>query len=396
MKRHLERIFFLSARRTPFGTYLGSLRNLSATKLGVYASKAALETASISPKLIDHVVFGNVMQTAKDAIYLARHVGLYCEVPHEVPALTVNRLCGSGFEAILQGAWLIASGKKAVLVGGSENMSQAPHIIRGARTGFSLGQGHLEDSLWECLTDSYVNLSMALTAENLAVRYGITQNEVDEYSLLSQTRYQAALKEGLFADEIGSIEITSKAGPLQISHDEHPRPDTTLDKLKNLPKVFKKDGVIHAGAASGISDGAAALIMASEEFIKEKKLSPIGELVGFNVAGCDPALMGLGPVFAIRNALNEAKLSINDMDLIEVNEAFAPQVLAVMKELNLPQNRLNVHGGAIAVGHPLAASGARIAAHLLHSLRRNKLKFGLGSACIGGGQGIAVILRSCH
>lgn len=395
MKRNWnERIFFLAAQRTPFGSYLGALAKLSATDLGVHAAQAALKAASVSPQQIDHVVFGNVLQTSKDAIYLARHIGLRAEVPVSTPAVTVNRLCGSGFEAIVQGAQLI-NGKEAdcVLVGGTESMSQAPHVIRGARTGLSLGQSQLEDSLWECLNDTFVNSPMAMTAERLAEIYNITQDEVDNYSLRSHTRYHSALKEGALVNEITPIECGTKKAPRILTDDEHPRKDASLDKLKSLPKVFKQDGVIHAGAASGICDGAGALILCSEQFLTRSGLMPLGEFIAHAVVGCDPKIMGIGPVPAMKQALSRAELSFADMDLIEVNEAFAPQVLAVKKELELPEDKLNIHGGAIAVGHPLAASGARIMGHLLHTLTRTQKNLAIGSACIGGGQGIAVILR---
>lgn len=390
-----ERIFFVAAKRHPFGAFLGSLSRLSATDLGVHAARSALASAKLPPHKIDHVIFGNVLQTSKDAIYLARHIGLRSDVPESIPALTINRLCGSGFEAIVQGARFI-NGREAncVLVGGTENMSQAPHVIRGARGGLPLGQSQLEDSLWECLNDSYVNLPMAMTAENLADIYRMSQEEVDEYSVMSQHRYQQALKSGAFTDELAAIDCGNKKSPKTLTEDEHPRNDVSLDALKKLPKVFKKDGVIHAGAASGICDGAGALIMCNESFLAANDQKPLGELISFGISGCDPKIMGIGPVEAIRKCLANIDMTLDDMSMIEVNEAFAPQVLAVKKELSIDINKLNIHGGAIAVGHPLAASGARITAHLLHSLKRSSGLLGLGSACIGGGQGIAVIVTS--
>lgn len=390
-----EPIYFVAAKRTPFGTYLGSLSKLTATDLAVAASKEAIKEAGLKPNHIEHVIFGNVLQSSKDAIYLARHVGLKSECPKEVPALTVNRLCGSGFEAVVQGARLLATKEaQCVLVGGTESLSQAPHIIRGARQGLALGQGQLEDSLWECLNDTFVNMPMAITAENLAQQYEISQKEVDQYSLASQQKYQQAHKNGLFADELMAIECGSAKKPKSLTEDEHPRPQTTLEALEKLPKVFKKDGVIHAGAASGICDGAAALIMCTESFAKLHKLKPLGELISFGISGCDPKIMGIGPVPAIKQCLEKANVGLNELSMVEVNEAFAPQVLAVKKELGLKDELLNPHGGAIALGHPLAASGARITAHLLHHHKNHKEKLGLGSACIGGGQGIAVLLKS--
>lgn len=391
-----EPIYFLSAKRTAFGAFLGSLKDFSATDLGVLASKAALNAISLNPNKIDQVIFGNVLQTAKDAIYLARHIALKCDMPETTPALTINRLCGSGFEAIIQGARLLAT-KEAhcVLVGGSESMSQAPHIIRGARLGFPLGKTHMEDSLFECLSDSFIGMPMGLTAENLAEKYQISQDEVDDYSVMSQERYQKALSEGIFDDELHPIDLPNSKTPSTLfSKDEHPRKNTTKEKLLSLPKIFKKGGVIHAAAASGICDGAAALIVCSEKFLLEHRQKPLGELISFGISGCDPKIMGIGPVDAIKIALEKASTNLHDVNMIEVNEAFAPQVLAVKKALDLDINRLNIHGGAIAIGHPLAASGARIVSHLLHHQKRRKESFSLGSACIGGGQGIAVLLKS--
>lgn len=388
-------IWFLSATRTPFGTFLGKIAHLSATDLGVYASQHAIKNAHIEPQDIDQVVYGNVSQTSKDAIYLARHIGLRAGLKEDAPALTINRLCGSGFEAVVQGARLIKTEEAdCVLVGGSESMSQAPHIIRGARLGLALGRSELEDSLMCSLTDTYVNLPMAMTGENLAEKYGISQEEVDGFSCQSQMNYKKALEENVFEKEITPLNITIGKQSMLMHEDEHPRPNTTLDVLKKLPKVFKKDGVIHAGAASGIADGASSLIMCSDRFLKQRKLTPLGEFLGFGVSGCDPKIMGIGPVMATKKALSSLNLSLQDLSMVEINEAFAPQVLAVTKELELNPKAINIHGGAIALGHPLAASGARITTHLLHSLRGQTNKIGLGSACIGGGQGISVIIRS--
>jgi acetyl-CoA acyltransferase 2 len=389
-------IVILSARRTPFGTFGGALKDQSATDLGVHAAKAALAQSGIAVADVGHVVFGNVAQTSADAIYLARHVGLRAGVPERVPALIVNRLCGSGFEAVVQSAMLIHTGQaEAVLCGGTESMTQAPYVLRGMRFGVPLGKPPpLEDYLWAALTDSYTGLPMALTAEKLAAEYRIGQEEVDEYSVLSQRRFAAAQEAGRFRDEIVPLELASKKGPVTFSRDEHPRPDTTVEGLRKLPKVFKKDGVIHAGAASGVCDGAGALVVASRAFAERKGLAPLARLVNWGVAGVDPSIMGIGPVPAFQNAMERAGASLSDFDLFEVNEAFAPQYLAVEKALGLPRDRTNVDGGAIAVGHPLAASGARITMHLAYELRRRKARYGLGGACIGGGQGIAVIVEA--
>ena len=387
-------VVFLSARRTPFGTFCGTLKKHSATDLGVIAAKAALADAGVDEAAVDHVIFGNVLQTSADAIYLARHVGLRAGLPQEVPALTVNRLCGSGFQAVVNGAEQLMTGQaQVVLVGGTESMSQAPHVVRGARWGLPLGKSALEDSLWSCLTDSYTGLPMAITAENLAEQYELDQDAVDAYSLESQRRFAAAQEGGRFDAEIVGVPIKSRKGETMFSRDEHNRADTTLEMLKKLPKVFKKDGVLHAGAASGICDGAAAMVMTTAAFADKLEVAPIGRLLNWGVSGCDPNIMGIGPVPAIRRALERSDSKLEDYDLIEVNEAFAPQVMAVIQELGLPPDKTNVNGGAIAVGHPLGASGARITGHLLHELRRRDAKYAIGSACIGGGQGMAVIIE---
>lgn len=390
-----EEVWFLSAKRTPFGTFGGTLKDFSATDLAVESAKAALAQAKISPEDVQHVVYGNVIQTSADAIYLPRHVGLRAGVPVAVPALGVNRLCGSGFQAFVTAAQMMLHGEAdVVLAGGTESMSQAPHLIRGARWGIPLGKGGLEDSLWTALTDSYTGDPMAITAENLAVQYKISQDEVDEYSVLSQKRFAAAQEGGKFADEISPIEIKTKKGVTTFAKDEHNRPETTVEGLKKLPKVFKKDGVVHAGAASGICDGAASVVMATRSWAEKRGLAPIAKLTNWGVSGCDPKIMGIGPAPAIRKLLERAEMSLGDADLFEVNEAFAPQYLAVEKELKLAREKTNVNGGAIAVGHPLGASGARITSHLMYELKRRGGRYGIGSACIGGGQGIAVLIES--
>jgi acetyl-CoA acyltransferase 2 len=389
-----DEIWFLSAKRTPFGTFGGSLRDLSATDLAVESARAALAQARVSPEDIQHVVYGNVIQSSADAIYLPRHVGLRTGVPVPVPALGVNRLCGSGFQAFVTAAQILLNGEAdVVLAGGTESMSQAPHVIRGARWGIPLGKGQLEDSLWSALTDSYTGDPMAITAENLAVQYQISQQEVDEYSVLTQKRFAAAQESGRFREEIVPLELKSRKGTVRFERDEHNRPDTTVEGLRKLPKVFKKDGVVHAGAASGICDGAASAVMATRRWAEKRGLQPIGKLLNWGIAGCDPKIMGIGPAPAIRRLLERAEMKLEEADLYEVNEAFAPQYLAVEKELKLPREQTNVDGGAIAVGHPLGASGARITAHLLYELKRRGARHGIGSACIGGGQGIAVLVE---
>lgn len=389
-------IVILAARRTAFGAFCGTLEGISATDLGVHAATAALAQSGVPETDIDHVVFGNVLQTSPDAIYLARHVGLRCGLPHEVPAVTVNRLCGSGFEAIAQGAREILVGDaQAVLVGGTESMSQAPHVVRGARSGLGFGKPtNFEDTLWSCLTDSYTKLPMAMTAEKLAEQYEISREACDEYAITSQQRWGAAQTAGHFTAEIAPIEIKSRRTVKVFDTDEHPRVESTVAGLGKLRPVFKKDGVITAGNASGICDGAAALVLATRDYADAHGLVPLARLVQWGVSGCDPTIMGIGPVPAIRQAMAKSGLALGDMDLIEVNEAFAPQYLAVEKALELPRDKTNVNGGAIALGHPLAASGARITAHLVYELARRGGKYAVGSACIGGGQGMAVVLEA--
>jgi acetyl-CoA C-acetyltransferase/acetyl-CoA acyltransferase 2 len=389
-------VVFLSARRTAFGTFGGKLKDLTATDLGAEAAKAALAASGVPAGSIGHAVIGNVTQTSPDAIYLARHVALRAGLPVEVPALTVNRLCGSGFEAVVQGAMLLSLGHaEAVLAGGTESMSEAPLVLRGTRFGHGfLKPPPVEDMLGNSLTDSWCNLPMALTAEKLAEQYGITRAQVDEYSALSQRRFAAAQEAGRLQAEIAPLELPGKKGPVVFDRDEHPRPETTVEVLSRLKPIFKKDGLVHAGSASGISDGAGALVLSTRAFAEKRGLRPLARLVSWGTAGVEPSIMGIGPAPAFRQALERAQARLSDVDLFEVNEAFAPQYLAVEKELGLPRDRTNVDGGAIAVGHPLAASGARITAHLIHELRRRGARWGLGGACIGGGQGIAVLLEA--
>lgn len=391
-------VVFLSGVRTGFGSFGGTLKDLSATELGAIAARHAVQRSGLKPDQVDHVVFGNAQQTSADAIYLARHVGLKAGLPIESPAVTVNRLCGSGFEAIIQGAQQILLGESnAVLAGGAESMSQAPHVVRGARWGIRLGpSAPLEDSLWEALRDPQCGLSMAETAEGLAEKYQLTREEVDKVALRSQQLAKKAWDDCVFQDEVIPVPVKDPKTKQLVDWraDEHMRPTTTLEVLLALKPYFKKDGLVTAGNASGISDGAAATVIASEELAKQAGLKPLGRVVAWAVAGVEPKYMGIGPAPAARKALAKAGLTLADMDLVEVNEAFAPQYLAVEKELGLDRERTNVHGGAIAIGHPLAASGTRITIHLLHALRQRKQRYGLGSACIGGGQGAAIIVEA--
>jgi acetyl-CoA acetyltransferase family protein len=392
-------VVIIGGARTPFGKFLGSLKDIDSVELATVASKEAIKRARITPDRIDHVVFGNVIQTHKGSIYLARHIGLKSGVPISTPALTVNRLCGSGLQAIVYGAQLLLLGEATfVLAGGTENMSQAPYVLRGAREGFRLSfagnEPVLQDALGDALVDTYHDTPMAITAENLAEKYHITRREVDEFALRSQMKARAAILEGRLKEEIVPMEIKDKKERIVIfDTDEHPRMDTTLEGLMKLPPVFKKDGCVTAGNASGICDGAAAVVLTTADIAEKEGLTPLGRLVNWGLAGVDPDIMGIGPADATRIVLKKANLSLKDMDLIEINEAFAAQYLAVEKELGLDREKVNVNGGAIALGHPVGASGARLALTLLYELRRREARYGLASLCIGGGQGIAAIFE---
>ena len=395
---HHTDIVFLSGVRTGFGSFGGTLKDFSATQLGAIAAREAIARSGVDAADVDHVIMGNVVQSSADAAYLARHVGLQAGVPEESPAVTVNRLCGSGFESIVQGAQQILLGDSTVvLAGGTESMSQAPHVLRGARWGLRLGPPPpLEDMLWEALRDAQCGLSMAETAENLATRYEIKRTDVDAYAAGSQRRARDAWASGMFDDEVIPVMVknrkTKQEEPWRA--DEHMRPDTTPEILAKLPPYFKKDGVVTAGNASGITDGAGAVIITSAAEAERRGLRPLGRAISWGFAGVDPAYMGIGPAPAARKALERAGMSLDLMDLVEVNEAFAAQYLAVEKELGLDRAKTNLHGGAVALGHPLAASGTRITLHLLHALRKTGGRYGLGSACIGGGQGAAVVVEA--
>ena len=387
-------IFILGGKRTPMTQYVGALKDVKAIDLGAAAARGALEASGVAAEEIDHTVVGNALQTSGDAIYGARHVALKAGVPADRPALTVNRLCGSGIQSVISGAHMILLNEaRTALVGGMESMSMAPHVIYGARSGFGLGQGKLEDSLMVALLDTYCNTTMAGTAENLARRYEISREEQDAYALRSQQEAKRAQDAGVFAEEIVPFEVKTRKGTKVVDADDHLRPDTTLEVLARLPTAFSKDGFVTAGNASGIVDGAAALVIAGEEYVKEKNLQPAGRIVSWAYAGVEPDVMGIGPVPAIRKALEKANLKLDDIDLVEVNEAFACQYLAVEKELGLDRSKTNVNGGAIALGHPLGASGTRLVLTALNELKRRGGRYGLASACIGGGQGIAIIFE---
>ena len=395
MKLDRDDIVLVAGVRTPFGAFGGSLKDLSANDLGVVAAKAALDRSGFAPGDVDHVIFGNALQTSGDAIYCARHIGLKAGLPVETPAVTVNRLCGSGFESIIQACRQIVVGdSEVVLAGGTESMSQAPHTIRGARWGIPLGASKMGDLLWESLYDPYAGFSRAETAENLADKSELSRAEVDDFAYQSQMRTQAAREAGRFDDEIVPVELVTKKGHQEFAADEHPRPTTTPEILAKLPPYFKKDGVVTAGNASGIVDGAAAVIVTTRARAEKAGAPVLGRVVGWGIAGCDPKIMGIGPAPSTRKALADTGLTLDDMELYEVNEAFAPQTVAVMKELGLDHAKLNVNGGAIAIGHPLAATGTRCTITLLYEMKRRGARLGFASACIGGGQGSTVVVEA--
>jgi acetyl-CoA acyltransferase 2 len=388
-------VFILGGARTPMAEYTGKLKDLSAIELGAIAARAAMERTGVTPEDVDQVVFGNVLQTSADAVYGARHVGLKAGLPIEVPALTVNRLCGSGIQAAVNGAQMILLGEAdVVLTGGMESMSQAPHVIRGLRNGLRLGQGQLEDTLWSALLDTHCGCTMAGTAENCAAKYGISREEQDAYAIRSQQLADKAWKEGRLKEEVVPVEIKSRKGVELFAQDDHMRPDTTLEGLAKLPAAFSKNGCVTAGNASGIVDGGAALLLASANGVKEHGLKPLAKLTHWAYVGVEPTLMGMGPVPATQKVLQKAGLTLTDIDLIEVNEAFAAQYLSVEKALGLDRDRVNVNGGAIALGHPLGMTGTRLLLTLTLELGRRGLKRGLATACIGGGQGIAAIVET--
>ena len=390
-------IFILGGARTPMADYTGKLKDFSAIELGAIAAQAAMERTGVRPADVDQVVYGNVLQTSADAVYGARHVGLKAGLPVEVPALTVNRLCGSGIQAAISGGQMILLGEAdLVLTGGMESMSQAPHVIRGLRSGLRLGQGALEDTLWSALLDTHCGCTMAVTAENCAAKYNVSRGEQDAYAIRSQQLADKAWKEGRLKEEVVAVEIKSRQGVELFAQDDHIRPESTMEGLAKLPAAFSKNGCVTAGNASGIVDGGAALLLASAAGVKDHGLTPLARLTHWSYVGVDPTLMGMGPAPATRKVLDRAGLTLKDIDLIEVNEAFAAQYLAVEKELGLDRDRVNVNGGAIALGHPLGMTGTRLLLTLTLELRRRGLKRGLATACIGGGQGIAAVIETNH
>jgi acetyl-CoA acetyltransferase family protein len=388
-------VVIVAGARTPMSRYTGAFSDVSAIDLAAVASKEAIRRSNVDPSDFDHAIFGNVMQTSADALYGARHVALKAGLKAETPAVTVNRLCGSGIESIAQAAQRLLLGEgEMILAGGMENMTQAPFVIRGLRNGLKLGSGALEDSLMAGLTDTYCGLPMALTAEKLAEQFGITRKDADAYALRSQQAADAAYKACRMKEELVAVEVKQGKKVITVSEDDHRRPDTTREILEKLQPSFKKDGVVTAGNASGIVDGAAAVVVTREKTSKDRGLKPIGRIISWATVGVDPSIMGIGPVPSSQKALESAGLTVEQMNRVEVNEAFAAQYLAVEKGLGLNREKTNVNGGAIALGHPLGASGTRLVITLLNELRRNGLRYGLATACIGGGQGIAMIVES--
>ena len=387
-------VVIASAVRTPIGSFGGSLSNIPASELGSVAVKEALNRAGLEGKQIDEVLLGNVLQAGQGQ-NPARQAAIKAGIPEEVPAYTVNMLCGSGLKSVAIAAGQIMSGEAEIVVaGGIESMSLAPYLLEKARTGYRMGDGKLIDSMIkDALTCAFNNYHMGITAENIAERYGITREEQDRFALASQQKAAAALDWGVFREEIVPVVIPQRKGdPVVFDTDEYPKGDTTLEKLAVLKPAFKKDGTVTAGNASGINDGAAALVVMSAGKAAQLGLNPLATIVSSASAGVDPAFMGLGPVPATRKALSGAGLSVDRLELIEANEAFAVQALAVAKELELPMEKVNVNGGAIALGHPVGASGARILVTLLHEMQRRDAIYGLATLCVGGGMGQALIV----
>jgi acetyl-CoA C-acetyltransferase len=391
----MREVVIVSAVRTPIGTFGGSFKDVSAVTLGSIVAKEAIKRANIKPEMVDEVIFGNVLQAGQGQ-NVARQVSIHAGIPIEVPSYTVNKVCGSGLKTVALAAQSILAGDaEVVLVGGTENMSQAPYLLKGARWGQRMGDGTIEDymvhdGLWDIFNDYH----MGITAENVAEQWNITREEQDQFALTSQLRAEKAIKSGRFKDEIVPVPVPQRKGdPIIIDTDEHPRFGTTIEGLAKLKPAFKKDGTVTAGNASGINDGAAALVIMSKEKAEELGIKPLATIVSYASAGVDPKVMGTGPIPATQKALKKANMTVADLDLVEANEAFAAQSLAVVKGLGLDTEKTNVNGGAIALGHPIGASGARILVTLLHEMTKRDAKTGLATLCIGGGQGISVIVK---
>lgn len=391
----MKDVVIVSAVRTAIGSFGGSLKSVSAVELGTAVVKEAISRANISADLVDELIFGNVLQAGLGQ-NVARQVSVHAGLPIEVPSFTVNKVCGSGLKAVqLAMQSILAGDAEIVVAGGTENMSQSAYILPGARWGQRMGDGQLVDTMvHDGLTDAFSDVHMGITAENIAEKYGFTREQLDRFAVQSQHRAIQAIADGKFVDEIVPILIPQKKGdPIVVATDEYPKPNTTLEGLAKLRPAFKKDGVVTAANASGINDGAAAFVIMSKEKADELGLKALVTIASYASAGVDPQLMGTGPIPATRKALEKANLTVEDLDLIEANEAFAAQALSVMQELKLNPDIVNVNGGAIALGHPIGASGARILVSLIHEMVKRDAKRGLATLCIGGGQGISMIVE---
>lgn len=392
MSQGQERVFLVQGKRTPFGKFGGSLKDITPVDLAVFASKALISELKLDASKIDEVLLGNVVPSSTDTMYGARHLALKLGCRQETPGLVLNRLCGSGIEAILSAARLIKLGEAhCVLAAGTENMSMVPHLTYGARFGTKYGSLKSVDMLLDALTDQYAQMPMGQTAENLAEKFEVTRTQCDEFSYNSHIRANTAYKNGLLQGEIVAVPLRKG----ECARDEHLRDDASMEEMKSLKPTFKTDGVVTPASASGIVDGAAAVIIASESFIKKEGLKPLAEIIDGHVVGVDPKIMGIGPSPAIKGLLAKNKMTLDQIDLFEINEAFAGQTLSCMKDLKIPHEKLNIWGGAVAIGHPLGASGVRISNTLARQLAHHNLNYGIASACIGGGQGIAILLKRC-
>ncbi|MFC0522881.1 thiolase family protein [Pontibacillus salicampi] len=391
----MEQVYIVEGARTPFGSFGGALKDVGPTTLGATASKEAIKRSGMAAEDIDFSIMGNVIHSSSNAPYLARHIALEAGIPIQSPALAVNRLCGSGLQSVVSAAQSIMLGEgRTALAGGVDSMSLAPHVLRGTRFGTKLGTPPVEDMLWATLTDEYIGAGMGITGENLAEKYDISREAQDEYAVRSHQRAAAAMENGIFKEEIVPVEIPSKKQAKMVDMDEHVRADTTVEKLANLKPAFRKEGSVTGGNASGINDGAGAVVLGGEAYLSSNDITPLARIVSWHVAGVDPSIMGIGPVPAIKGALSKANLSLDDISLIEVNEAFAAQYLSVEKELGLDREKVNVNGGAVALGHPVGASGTRVLYTLVKELKRRGERYGIASLCIGGGQGIAMVVEA--
>ena len=387
-------IVILDGARTPVGSFLGNLSRVSATELGTTASRGAIERSGIDAESIDAIYFGNVLQTSKDAVYIARHVGLNVGAPIETPALVVNRACASGIEAVIQGARVLTLGEATtVLAGGAENMSMAPYAMRGVRTGWKMIKSDVDDMLFSALHDPKAGCAIGETVEHLAAERNITRQAADEAAVVGQKRAAAAMEKGVFAEEIVPVEISTRRGAKVVEVDETLRPDTTLEVLSSLPGLYGKDGVVTAGNSCGLNDAAAAVVMTTAASASERELEPLGRVVSWASVGVEPKLMGLGPVKATRRALERAELTLDDIDVVEINDSFTVQYLAVREALGLDDEKVNPNGGSIALGHPMGATGTRLVLSALYELRRTGGRYALCTLCVGGGQGTAMVVE---